>query len=583
MRICPIGTLCAVVLAGSRAECYGGYAFPHQPVFDSSSPYEDSQIYCGVYCGYLVFSKWRAVTLDDVAKRIGFDGRGTSIGGLVEGAKSYGLHADVVYARASEMEHLPLPAIAYIPPRDDMGEMGHYVVFYAKRDNDLVVIDAPNSPYTVDVSIVDTVWRGPLVLVSDSRISLLGLRGYRMWAALKHGIWAVLLSAGAAVYAIVLLRFRWKGAPALGYVCGSVAIIVVLAFGFHAIVRYYQRPPMPRAQCKEPTFMFGERSPGKVEHRYRITNVGRQPLRILKVRTTCHCAATTAPKEIVQPGESLELPVVFTLTEPGWFVSSVFLTTDDPEEPTLQLSAVGRVTYHREIGAVPAAVVLGDIVEGRPARDNLQVIETRLSPSDTGIQYEVKVSLPIIQLRKLGGPSVLRAGATFTAMTEYEVSLQPLSSWPNVIAGKITFARWSQGKRVSLEIPVTAQMVKPIELIPNALCFVPNGERRKIVICSNRNHRAFRITGIEASGSDLGAAVANEGSAECVVSVSWNSPTGKSRNASVTLRTDVNEEAEVTLPVYWLNPCDLAVVAGYRKTGQHPDYGESGEEGSIAR
>lgn len=60
------------------------------------------------------------------------------------------------------------------------------------------------------------------------------------------------------------------------------------------------------------TYDFGKVKEGtKVEHDYMFTNVGNQPLQILKVDASCGCTTPEWPKRPIMPGKSEKIKVTF--------------------------------------------------------------------------------------------------------------------------------------------------------------------------------------------------------------------------------------------------------------------------------
>ena len=60
---------------------------------------------------------------------------------------------------------------------------------------------------------------------------------------------------------------------------------------------------------------FGDIIQGdKVEHYFKFTNVGKEPLIISRIVTTCGCTAPTWPEKPVKPGESGKIKIVFNST-----------------------------------------------------------------------------------------------------------------------------------------------------------------------------------------------------------------------------------------------------------------------------
>ncbi len=77
---------------------------------------------------------------------------------------------------------------------------------------------------------------------------------------------------------------------------------------------------------------FGRiRAGAKVAHRFRITNAGDAPLRILRVNASCGCTSTVVGRDTLGPGEGTELEVVLDASGyRGPLKKFIELVTDDP-------------------------------------------------------------------------------------------------------------------------------------------------------------------------------------------------------------------------------------------------------------
>ena len=72
----------------------------------------------------------------------------------------------------------------------------------------------------------------------------------------------------------------------------------------------------PVIQWEEKTFDFGEIEQGtSVEHTYKFTNVGNEPLIITNVQVTCGCTTPKGwPRDPIMPGGNAEITVAFNST-----------------------------------------------------------------------------------------------------------------------------------------------------------------------------------------------------------------------------------------------------------------------------
>jgi len=71
----------------------------------------------------------------------------------------------------------------------------------------------------------------------------------------------------------------------------------------------------PEFKFEETKHDFGDMNQGvSKEHEFKFTNVGKEPLIISKVLTTCGCTAPTWPKEPIQPNAKGSIKIVFNST-----------------------------------------------------------------------------------------------------------------------------------------------------------------------------------------------------------------------------------------------------------------------------
>jgi hypothetical protein len=94
-----------------------------------------------------------------------------------------------------------------------------------------------------------------------------------------------------------------------------IHIIILILPIFFSFLLYGQEKEGSRFEFEDNIHDFGDIQQGeKVEHLFKFTNAGNQPLVISNIITTCGCTAPTWPKDPVQPGEKGEIKVVFNST-----------------------------------------------------------------------------------------------------------------------------------------------------------------------------------------------------------------------------------------------------------------------------
>jgi hypothetical protein len=114
----------------------------------------------------------------------------------------------------------------------------------------------------------------------------------------------------------------------------------------------------PRIVCAEPMHDFGTvdgKSPAS--HTFTIRNEGDADLVIKKIHAPCGCTTFRLENKTLAPGATLEFPVTLSLSgRKGPQQKSVYLDTNDPAAPTLQLTMRGIVGTDLEI--TPPMLVL---------------------------------------------------------------------------------------------------------------------------------------------------------------------------------------------------------------------------------
>lgn len=92
-------------------------------------------------------------------------------------------------------------------------------------------------------------------------------------------------------------------------------------------------------------FNFGKIKQGeKMEHVYVLTNSGKSDLHIRKVKASCGCTAVQPAKNVIAPGESVDIKTVFNSAgKTGNQNKTVTIITNDPKKSKLILWVKGEV------------------------------------------------------------------------------------------------------------------------------------------------------------------------------------------------------------------------------------------------
>ena len=130
---------------------------------------------------------------------------------------------------------------------------------------------------------------------------------------------------------------------------------------------------VPKIACTEPQFRFGVVTDDELlAHDFTIRNVGSAPLEIGKVVACCGLTANLAAKAIA-PGSNANLHVVFAVNgRSGEQQKSVYIASNDPKTPYLELRFTGTIKPAMEIQ--PTAVNFGTLTPN--AVTNIEVLIT---------------------------------------------------------------------------------------------------------------------------------------------------------------------------------------------------------------
>ena len=89
---------------------------------------------------------------------------------------------------------------------------------------------------------------------------------------------------------------------------------------------------------------MGQFAQGKPQTReLMVTNISQEPLRILKVKTSCHCTSAEWPQTDIKPGESRPIIIMHNAEDLGEFLRIVSIQTNFDPENWVMVSVAGEV------------------------------------------------------------------------------------------------------------------------------------------------------------------------------------------------------------------------------------------------
>ncbi len=153
---------------------------------------------------------------------------------------------------------------------------------------------------------------------------------------------------------------------------------------------------VPDIEIDAPTYDFGAIPQMEaVEHSFIIKNVGGGPLEILEVEPSCTCEKVDLKEKVIPPGETTQLDLRYRgSNNSGKIRASVYLKTNDPDEPEMVVSLFGIV--NGTAGVYPGHFNLGEIGQEELVRKSFVIFRPAF---DTIRVKSVKSSSPQVQTK----------------------------------------------------------------------------------------------------------------------------------------------------------------------------------------
>jgi hypothetical protein len=170
------------------------------------------------------------------------------------------------------------------------------------------------------------------------------------------------------------VRYRANfGMLALFVAAVAAACVVLVATIPAAGAAAAQEGSGPRIEFDERLFDFRTMYQyQEVGHTFMFRNVGKETLKIEKVKSTCGCTAAVAAGKELAPGEESTLKVTYRSgSSRNRVVKRVYVSSNDPVEPRVTLTIEGEVLT--EVNIVPRGVYAGTIKVGQAERRFVEI------------------------------------------------------------------------------------------------------------------------------------------------------------------------------------------------------------------
>jgi len=197
-----------------------------------------------------------------------------------------------------------------------------------------------------------------------------------------------------------------KPFPKIAALTGACLFILILA-------------AWPAAEAKKPkivldrdTWDFGRVKQGEtLDHEFVFRNAGEAVLNIKNVETSCGCTAALVTENKLEPGKQGRLKVSFSTAGYGGQVTKyVYLASDDPDQPRLQLKITADVETPAQpkIELQPYTVEVGLILKDEPFE--AEVVIRNAGRLELAVDCEYKTAAFFSGGKPLSFPLRLAAG-----------------------------------------------------------------------------------------------------------------------------------------------------------------------------
>ncbi|MGB9677063.1 MAG: DUF1573 domain-containing protein [Candidatus Ratteibacteria bacterium] len=223
----------------------------------------------------------------------------------------------------------------------------------------------------------------------------------------------------------------------------------------------------------------------KIPFKFVFTNIGKERLKILNIRSSCGCIVINTDKKDFQKGEKGIIKGIFNTTgRKGFQKETIFVHTNDPITPIINLTIEGFVM--QKICIIPEIIRFGEIEKGEKKEKEVYIINPK---KDRKFKIEkIESNLSSI-LRWAISKSTIKTRPGYKI--KFYLQNEPL---PEEIKGEVVI--FTNDKSYSkFIIPVIGKVKKEIEVYPE-LCFFygrKNFENIKITIKNPINNKIEKI------------------------------------------------------------------------------------------
>lgn len=235
--------------------------------------------------------------------------------------------------------------------------------------------------------------------------------------------------------------------------------------------------PLPPIRVTPVEADFGTANPDNPIHiSVKITNTAPQTIRIREVRPTCKCTVPTLPKDVLSPGETIEVPLVIDLRGSLGKVRKPFDVFVEGWNRPFTAVVMGNLSYPIEVtpdGPMATPQRKGEIklraVDGRPFTVNAvhgrepQVVERTPDNSPRSLEWTVQWDVahvqdwPYMLVIETDHPECEVLTVRFKGAIISQAEVPYIKNWPFIFVNRtnVNLGLIPAGGSVEFDVPVT--------------------------------------------------------------------------------------------------------------------------------
>jgi len=298
-------------------------------------------------------------------------------------------------------------------------------------------------------------------------------------------------------------------------------------------------PSGPRIVFDKVNHDFGTIERDTLRYAFKFKNAGNSTLEIKSVQPGCNCTVIPDYDKKVEPGKEGQIKIELDTSKfNGHVAKGVTVTSNDPNNPILQLSVTANIEVELEV--IPQPEIWFNQLQPNTATN--QTVEIKSMMTDPLVVEKVESSVPWLTAAVV---------ASTSNSAQIEVSTKPpLAS--GMQTGKIT-AHTTYKKFKDVVITVTAQVPATITAIPSRVMFLQNqgGDAVEASVLVSRNDgKDFHIKSVDTKSALITSALTTNTPGRSYRVHLTYLPKGNEKPASnkVEIQTDEPEWPKLEIP-----------------------------------